>query len=74
MSNIISIKDFKISENKTFSNKSLFLYEALRRMKRKREFHEEEYEDVFCPFELMLYLNDVSKDFNNYRDNKNATK
>lgn len=72
MSKLMSIWDLEISKDRKFSKKSLFLVEALNRMKNRRKFHEEDYEDVICPFELILMLDEVARDFDNKRGNKNA--
>lgn len=69
MNNLISIWDLEIVENKTLNKNSLFLSEALKRMKNRGQFHEEHFEDVVCPFELVLTLNEVANDFNNKRKN-----
>lgn len=67
--NLISIWDTKIHGDKTLSKNSLFLTEALRRTKNRGHFHEEMFEDVICPFELMLTLSEVANDFDNKRRN-----
>jgi len=71
---LISIYDLKIHGDKTLNKKSLFVVEALKRMRRRRQFHEEEFEDVICPFELILMLDEVANDFNDMRGNENAVK
>lgn len=72
MNNLISIWDAKIHGDKTLSNKSLFLSEALKRIRNRRLVYEENYEDVVCPFQLILTLNEVANDFDNKRnDNEN---
>jgi len=74
MNKLINIKDFEITKDKKLNLKSLYLVEALTRMKNKNKFHLENYEEVICPFELMLELFEVSQDFNEYRGNNNAIK
>ena len=71
---LLSIFDLKFYSDKTMNKTSLFLIEALNRMKNKRQFHQEEYEDVICPFQLMLILNEVANDFDNKRGNENAVR
>lgn len=74
MNNLISIWDLKIHSDKTLNKKSLFLTEALNRIKNRRQVHFENYEDVICPFKLILTLNEVANDFDNKRGNKNGVK
>ena len=73
-SKLISIWDFEILPNKKLKKESLYLTEALNRMMNRNQFHEESYEDVIDPFELMLVLEEVSDDFNNKKGNDNATR
>jgi len=74
MSNLISIWDFEITPNKKFTKKSLYLQEALKRIKNRNQFKIQEHEDIIDPFELMLTLEEVSQDFNNKKGNDNAVR
>ena len=74
MNNLIPIYDFKIVKDKKLYKKSLYLTEALNRMFNQNKFHQEDYENVICPFELILMLDEVANDFDNKRGNKNGIK
>lgn len=74
MNNLISIWDLKIHSDKTLSKKSLFLIEALNKMNRNNQFHEESFEKVICPFELILTLIEIVHDYDARRGNENAIK
>ena len=74
MSKLQRIWDFEITPNKKFSKKSLYLQEALKRMKNRNQFTIREYENMIDPFELMLVLEEVSQDFNNKKGNDNAVR
>ena len=70
---LIPISEFEIIPNKKLNTKSLFVVEAVNRMKNKNQFHEEEYENVICPFQLMLTAHEVANDFDNKRGNVNGS-
>ena len=72
MTKLISIWDFEILPNQKLNRKSLYLTEALNRMRNRNQFHQEDFEDIICPFELILVLDEVANDFENKRGNKNA--
>lgn len=74
MSKLMKLSEFELVDNKKINTKTLYLTEALTRMRNRNQFHQEDYEDVICPFELMLTLYEVANDFNEYRGNKNGTK
>jgi len=71
-SKIISIWDFEITPGNKLNKESLYLREALKRIKGKNQFKIEEFETVIDPWQLLLTLCEVANDVNKKRDNINA--
>jgi hypothetical protein len=71
---LISVWDLEFAKGKKISKKSPIVIEAIRRLKAKRHFTQEEYEDVISLPELILTMHDLVNEIDKTRGNKNASK
>jgi len=69
---LIAIKDFEIVKGKKLNKESKNLQEALKIMKVINKFHEEEFEDVIDPLELLLTLHKLANIADAKRGNTNG--
>ena len=72
MTKLISIFDVEITQGKKINRKSPIVLEAMKRMKNKNQFHEEEYEDVLDMTQFLLTCHEVANDVDNKRENING--
>jgi len=74
MSNLISIWDLKILENKKLSKKSAYLKEACQRLKKNNQFYIKNFEETIDFFELLLTCSEIAEENDKKRGNANAIK
>lgn len=63
----INIKDFELVKGRKFSTKSIWNIGAIKRLRAKRHFKIEEYEEVFDPIEVLLTVIEMDLEVNNKR-------
>lgn len=71
---LISVWDLEFVKGNKVNKKSPLVLEAIRRLKAKRHFKQEDYEDVISLPELILTIHDLANEIDNKRGNDNATK